>query len=121
MSIVWNSTEVKEIFSLMKEIENGSFSRNKNFFQLKDHNHYQKFKRAKLLLSLKEDIKKTNSKGNIEVKRTTQGVQLHLYDPTISYQRTFLMNNDELLMLSQQTQDLQHHQKVMAIVNRLPK
>ncbi|MDX2471605.1 MAG: hypothetical protein QNL04_13625, partial [SAR324 cluster bacterium] len=81
--------DIKELQSLMTGIASGEISRNKNFDSLKKKREYSCFKRAKLLISVLEDLKVTQETQGckIEVLRDKEHFLLALYNPKLKYNR----------------------------------
>lgn len=93
--------DIDKIGSLMKHIQEGKISRNKNFFQLRKLGEYKRFRRAKLFLSLLDDLRIISSiKGNtIEVIEESENVQINLFNPTLRYHRKMMLSSAELRLL----------------------
>ncbi|MCG8336782.1 MAG: hypothetical protein MJE63_19930 [Proteobacteria bacterium] len=97
--------DIEDISALMKDIQEGKISRNKNYFTLAKNKEFNRFKRAKLLISLLEDLNRTAKiTGNkIEVARNEGLVEIKLFNPTLKYNRKVLVTEAELELLTSQT------------------
>ena len=95
----------------MSDIQDGKISRNKNYYTLAKSKEYNRFKRAKLLLSLKEDLEKTAEVGGnkIEVCDNQGCIEVSLYNPMLRYNRKVAISSAELRLLMDQTDALNHN------------
>ena len=93
--------DIDKIDSLMKHIQDGKVSRNKHFFQLLKLGEYRRFRRAKLFLSLLDDLRVTSSvRGNtIEIIEESENVQINLFNPSLRYHRKITLSSAELRLL----------------------
>jgi len=100
--------DIKEIQHLILEIRSGRVSRNKNFFTLSKAREFSRFKRAKLLISLVEDIERTLLvEGNqIRVNEESDHMSLSLFNPLLRYNRKVYLSKPELKLLSSLTEVL---------------
>lgn len=89
----------------MQDIQEGKISRNKNYYTLAKSKEYNRFKRAKLLISLIEDLEKTaRVDGNsIEVDNKNDIVEVSLFNPILKYTRKVILTRPELDLISTQT------------------
>lgn len=80
-------------------------SRNRNYFTLTEVTAYQRFRRAKLLISLIDDLNHTATiHGNtIEVKRAKALVEIQLFNPILKYRRKVTITEAELILIRSQT------------------
>lgn len=99
--------DIEEISLLMGDIQEGKVSRNKNFYTLAKAKEYNRFKRAKLLLSLLEDLEQTDqiegSRIKVEAQTQAQCMAISLYNPNLKYNRTVLVSKEELELLNSRT------------------
>jgi len=97
--------DIDKIGTMMKHIQEGKLSRNKHFFSLKRITEYRCFRRAKLFLSVLEDLRTTSSvEGNsIEIIEKQDQVQLNLFNPNLRYSRKIHLTNAELKLLTSNT------------------
>lgn len=93
--------DIQKISSLIHDIRDGKISRNKNYFTLAKSKEYSCFKRAKLLLSLMEDLEKTaEAGGDSKVKVNGERiVEVSLYNPNLKYNRTVMLSEAELKLV----------------------
>ena len=106
---MYNSEEdIRMILDLIVDIQEGKISRNKNYYTLAKSKEYKRFKRAKLILSLKEDLEKTKSVGvgKIEVNQDNGNVVVKLDNPLLKYNRKVSLSQAELDLLKSQTDAL---------------
>jgi len=96
--------EINEICHLIEGIRDGRISRNKNFFTLSKAKEFKLFKRAKLLISLIEDLKRTDKIiGNrIETKLAENIIEVSLFNPVLSYHRRVYISKAELDLIQSQ-------------------
>ena len=89
----------------MTHIQDGKISRNKNFFLLEKISEYKRFRRAKLFLSLLDDLHITAvTKGNaIEIIEKRGQAQIHLFNPILRYRRKIKVSSAELNLLKTKT------------------
>lgn len=89
----------------MKHIQEGKVSRNRHFLKLRKLSEYKKFRRAKLFLSLLDDLRSTAAvKGNsIEIIEECDLVQVRLFNPILRYSRKIMLTNAELTWLKAET------------------
>ena len=89
----------------MTGIATGEISRNKNFYSLSRLKEFNRFKRAKLFISLVEDIKIANeSQGSrVEVTQLQGNYFLQLYNPSLRYNRKVPLSKEELSLISTET------------------
>ncbi len=97
--------DIEKIGSLMRHIQDGKVSRNKHFFQLRNIGEYKRFRRAKLFLSLLNDLHNTSKvTGNtIEIIEESDEVQIKLFNPDLRYKRKIRLSNAELRLLKSKT------------------
>ena len=97
--------EIHAISSLIDEIRSGRISRNKNFFTFNEAQKFKQYKRAKLLMSVIEDLKQTaNVTGNeIVVKKEESRVEIRLFNPILKYRRLVFISEAELDIIKSQT------------------
>lgn len=101
-----NPTDIKELGLLMGDIAEGKVSRNKNFYTLARAKEYNRFRRAKLLLSLVEDLERTLEVPGNEVGAENSGhgaVEVFLYNPSLRYNRRVTLSIAELELVRQKT------------------
>ena len=106
---MYHSTEdIQEILELIVDIQEGKISRNKNYYTLAKSKEYNRFKRAKLILSLKEDLERTKevSGGKIEISSNEGNMEVSLYNPLLKYNRRVSLSKAELDLLKSQTDAL---------------
>ena len=98
--------DIKELSLLMVNILEGKVSRNKNFYTLAKAKEYHRFKRAKLLLSLVEDLEQAIDVPGYEIGTHYQPdcVEIFLYNPSLKYNRRVMVSQEELELLRQKTQ-----------------
>ena len=101
--------DIQMISDLIVDIQEGKISRNKNYYTLAKSKEYNRFKRAKLILSLKEDLEKTVrvGGGKIEINRNDDTIEVNLYNPSLKYNRRVSLSNAELDLLKSQTDALE--------------
>ena len=97
--------DIEDIRALMQDITEGKISRNKNYFTLSKTHEFNLFKRAKLLMSLIEDLGRTAKiTGNkIEVDRQGTTIEIKLFNPILKYNRTVSITEAELELIKSQT------------------
>ena len=97
--------DIRMILELIVDIQEGKISRNKNYYTLAKSKEYNRFKRAKLILSLKEDLEKTkNIDGcKIEISSKNGTMEVNLYNPLLKYSRRVSLSKAELDLLKSQT------------------
>jgi hypothetical protein len=97
--------DIQKIDTMINDIRTGRISRNKNYFTLMEVKAYHRFKRAKLLISLIDDLNHTATiRGNtIEVKRAKTLVEIQLFNPILKYRRKITITEAELNLISSQT------------------
>jgi len=97
--------DIAVLNSLMLDISERKVSRNRNYFTFAQPQEHRRFRRAKLLLSLVEDIKRTIlSPGHQVQTHMVKGcVELSLHDPSLHYRRHVLLSQGELGLISQQS------------------
>ncbi|OGH01828.1 MAG: hypothetical protein A2600_10560 [Candidatus Lambdaproteobacteria bacterium RIFOXYD1_FULL_56_27] len=97
--------DIAKLDHLMLDIREGRVSRNKNFYTLARAQEYNCFKRAKLLLSLVEDLERTVLvPGNeIGTNRASNHVEVFLYNPVLKYNRRVILSEEELELVRQKT------------------
>ncbi|MCP4753471.1 MAG: hypothetical protein GY866_21485 [Proteobacteria bacterium] len=90
----------------MHDIQEGKISRNKNYYTLAKAKEFSRFKRAKLLISLIEDLKRTSAiNGNkIEVEKNEGLIEIKLFNPILKYNRKVIVTEAELNLLMSQTE-----------------
>jgi len=99
------SGDILKLSLLMGDILEGKISRNKNFYTLAKAKDYYRFKRAKLLLSLVEDLNRTiEVPGNeIGTHHQSDHVEVFLYNPSLKYNRRVILSEPELELVAKQT------------------
>ena len=92
----------------MIDIQEGKISRNKNYYTLAKSKEYNRFKRAKLILSLKEDLDKAADidGGKVDLNDSEKGIEVSLYNPSLKYNRKIILSSAELELLKTQTNSL---------------
>ncbi len=97
--------DIEDISTLMQDIREGKFSRNKNYYTLAKADEFNRFKRAKLLISLIEDLNRTAKiTGNkIEVSKQKDLIEIMLFNPVLKYNRKVIVTSEELDLLMSQT------------------
>ncbi len=100
--------DIQMILDLIVDIQEGKISRNKNYYTLAKSKEYNRFKRAKLILSLKEDLENTVrvGGGKIEVNSNDDTIEVNLYNPSLKYNRRVSLSKAELALLKSQTDAL---------------
>ncbi len=102
-----NSSEldVQEISNLIDDILAGRISRNKNYFTLTEVREFHRFKRAKLLMSIIDDLNHTATvSGNkIEVRKGDVLVEIRLFNPILKYRRKVTITEAELNLIKSRT------------------
>lgn len=100
--------DIQKILDLMIDIQEGKISRNKNYYTLAKSKEYNRFKRAKLILSLKEDLDKAaeTGDGKIALNDSEKGIEVSLYNPALKYNRKVILSSAELELLKTQTDSL---------------
>ncbi|MBT4089312.1 MAG: hypothetical protein HOE30_12560 [Deltaproteobacteria bacterium] len=101
--------DIQEINSLIHDIQSGRVSRNKNYFTLTEVKAYHRFKRAKLLISIIDDLNFTASVlGNkIEVEKGNEMIEIRLFNPILRYRRRVIITEAELNLIRSQTNLIQ--------------
>lgn len=89
----------------MDDIRSGRISRNKNYYTLTEVKAFQRFRRAKLLMSLIDDLNRTAIvNGNtIEVENGDPLVEIKLFNPILKYRRRVKITKAELELIRSQT------------------
>ena len=97
--------DIEELQVLMTGIAKGEISRNKNFYSLTRLREFNRFKRAKLFISLVEDIKKAKEYqgSKVEVTELQGNYFLQLYNPLLKYNRKMPLSKEELSLISRET------------------
>ncbi len=97
--------DIQEISSLIHDIRSGRMSRNKNYFTLAEVKAYHQFKRAKLLISIIDDLNYTASvRGNkIEVEKGIDRIEIRLFNPIMRYNRKVMITEAELNIIQSET------------------
>lgn len=105
MVLYHSKIDIKQISGLIEDIQAGRISRNKNYFTLAKAEEFSRFKRAKLLISLLEDIEKTALvQGNkIATNKGSDYMELSLYNPELRYNRRVLLSEAELELVKSRT------------------
>jgi len=100
-----SNLDIQEISSLITDIRSGRRSRNKNFFILAEVKAYLQFRRAKLLMSLIDDLNHTATiQGNkIEVQPRNELIEVRLFNPVLRYKRKVMISEAELSFIQSQT------------------
>jgi hypothetical protein len=100
--------DIQKILDLMIDIQEGKISRNKNYYTLAKSKEYNRFKRAKLILSLKEDLDKAADidGGKVDLNDSEKGIEVSLYNPSLKYNRKVILSSAELELLKTQTNSL---------------
>lgn len=100
-----SSEELKE---LMVNIESGKTSRNKNYFRFLETEALQRFKRAKLLLSIINDIDRASKiDGNqIDLRPGEHNIEIRLFNPMLSYKRKTFVSKEEFELIKNQSKGL---------------
>lgn len=100
--------DIQEIGSLIHDIQAGRISRNKNYFTLIEIKAYHRFKRAKLLISVINDLNKTAAvQGNkIRVARENELIEIRLFNPILRYNRRVTITEAELNLIKAQTNSI---------------
>ena len=100
-----NKGDIAKLEVLMLDIREGRVSRNKNYYTLARAKEYHRFKRAKLLLSLVEDLERTVLvPGNqISTSHEEGCVEVFLHDPALKYNRRVILSEEELDLIRQET------------------
>ena len=98
-------SDIQAIRSLMSDIKAGRISRNKNFFTLAKEEEFQRFKRAKLLLSLLSDLESTSLvQGNsMGIETKPNQVEVFLHNPMLKYRRRVALSAAELRLIQDQS------------------
>jgi len=93
--------DIDEISSLMRDIKDGKISRNKNYYTLAKSKEFNRYKRAKLLISLTEDLGRTAEiTGNkIKIRKENGTVEISLFNPIMKYNRKVVVTEAELRLL----------------------
>ena len=111
--------DIEKIRDLMHSVQKGTVSRNKNFYILKEKKKENSlFRRAKLFLSLLNDLDSTMVIENHRIWITPQqeNYEINLFNPSLRYHRKVQMSKEELNIL-RQTHFFEKHK---SIVNRIP-
>lgn len=97
--------DIEEVQDLMTGIASGQISRNKNFDTLTKKREYSRFKRAKLLISILDDleISQETQGSKIEVSQVKEQFFLSMYNPKLRYNRKVPLSRAEITLLSQKT------------------
>ncbi len=97
--------DIEKILELIVDIQDGKISRNKNYYTLAKSKEYNRFKRAKLLLSLQEDLEKTAvvEGGQINLGEIDNSIKVGLFNPSLRYNRTVVLSKAELDLLKSQS------------------
>lgn len=105
--------DIERISCLIQDIKERKISRNKNYLTLANAEDYNRFKRAKLMISLLEDLKKTSQiNGNrIEIKKKGTLVEISLFNPVLKYNRKVVVTDAELKLIKSGTKEV-HYQTV---------
>ncbi|MCP4298261.1 MAG: hypothetical protein GY786_21965 [Proteobacteria bacterium] len=98
--------DIEKISVLMRDIQEGKISRNKNYYTLAKSKEYSRFKRAKLLISLLEDLEKTRGVDchEISIDSREGNPEVFLYNPILKYTRKVILSDAELTLIQSQTQ-----------------
>jgi hypothetical protein len=93
--------DIEKISSLMVDIQQGKISRNKNYYTLAKAEEYNRFRRAKLLISLLEDLEKARGidSHKISIKSKQEQSEVFLYNPVLKYSRKIILSNAELELI----------------------
>ena len=104
-AVYWDKGDLVVLGLLMLDITEGRASRNKNFYSLTNKRERRRFKRAKLLLSLSNDlIEASQIPGNqIGTHCTGDIVEVFLHVPTLKYRRQVWISKGELDLIRQKT------------------
>ncbi|NQU64508.1 MAG: hypothetical protein HQ517_09530 [SAR324 cluster bacterium] len=80
-------------------------SRNKNYYTLAEVKAYHRFKRAKLLISVIDDLNYTATVlGNkIEIEKGIDMFEIRLFNPIMSYNRKVMITEAELNIIKSET------------------
>ncbi len=97
--------DIEQISALMQDIQEGKISRNKNYYTLAKSKEYSRFKRAKLLISLLEDLEKTADVDQHQIKVDSKrgNREVYLYNPTLKYTRKVSLSPAELELVKANT------------------
>ncbi len=89
----------------MTDIREGKISRNKNYFTLAKNKEFNRFKRAKLLVSLLEDLNRTAKITGNKIETTNKDglIEIMLFNPTLKYNRKVVVTDAELELLKSHT------------------
>jgi hypothetical protein len=99
-----SQADITEIGNLIRDIQSGKISRNKNYYTLARMDAYQRFKRAKLLISLLDDINKTAAVAGNEIILDQQQdcVEISLSNPQLKYNRKATITLPEFNLIRSQ-------------------
>jgi len=99
--------DIEQISNLMHDLQEGRISRNKNYYTLAKSKEFNRFKRAKLLISLIEDLDKTAKVvGNlIKVDKVNDCIEVSLYNPNLKYNRRVVLTEAELNLIRSQIKE----------------
>jgi len=104
--VAWYTSEsdIQEIGLLMNDIRSGRISRNKNYFTLAEVQAWNRFRRAKLLMSLVDDLNRTAAVAGNEIKvdRRVPLIEIKLYNPGLKYRRIVTITEAELNLIKSQ-------------------
>ncbi len=103
-----SQSDIQKINSLIHDIQAGRVSRNKNYFTLAEAKAYHQFKRAKLLISIINDLNFTASvAGNtIELEKEDKMIEIRLFNPILRYRRRVMITEAELSLIKSQTNSI---------------
>lgn len=105
VTLYTSKEDIEKISTLMQEIKEGKISRNKNYFTLAKAKEFNRFKRAKLLISLLEDLEKTADieQHKIAVESRREGLEISLYNPILKYSRKVFVTTAEMELVRSNT------------------
>ena len=97
--------DIQKINTLIEDIRSGRISRNKNYFTLTEVTAFSRFKRAKLLMSLIDDLNYTATVfgNNIEVVKGSTLFEVRLFNPILKYRRRVTISEAELDIIRSRT------------------
>jgi hypothetical protein len=103
--------DITEIGNMIRDIQSGKISRNKNYYTLARIDAHQRFKRAKLLISLVDDINKTAAVvGNeIILEQLPDRVEISLSNPQLKYNRKATVTLPEFDLIRPQLNSFNQH------------
>lgn len=106
--------DVRKIKEMIENVQGGKISRNRNYYTLEEVGQYNRFKRAKLFLSLMDDIEVASQQeaSRIWVDEMDGVFAIHLYNPVLKYKRTVVTTSAELQMLSMRSSALRRNSPV---------